>query len=1150
MILVCSLALLSLFVPFCVYNATAATKVGAGYWINQGSIPGLTLGYHRSELGTNRSYDGKPRYCIEVQQPGKTGGTWHQASSPDDLTAATMVDRHANDMSDFTQAAVSYALHIHLDKSITAQQYERFLTTYGVENGDIWAIRSKAQQFWNEARAATATNVRAEYAYSNVHDSGYVTIGIMNPDGAYALGIPYSITASGPVSLDTTSGVTSGALIRIPWHATGVGNVSVSVRYQTRQALVDNDQQWQDHFTIGEEKWNVAPAMSFRVVKRYQPRVASSVPDTRVERGSAPLDDISVTMDEGGEWPSNAVRVSGDLYGPFVSQTEADNPANWTQSRLMATAYHDFSEPGDYSLTARDVQATKASGHEGTVDALPTGWYRWVWSILRDRQAGDARDGLVSDVTDASGVLETGQVLHAMQVRLSSRSSGETAQPGELLSDDVTLGVDDVNRDGVEDTQDWLHTAAAVGPSYENENNQIPVTIVGGLYMVPGDLPQESVTLPDGAVKVAAARVVMNRAGTVHADGQLTEEERASGVMQDSLTPEPGYCLENLPAGAYWWQWSARNADQQMAADATGHALADDFPFEHDVDMLHAEDVESTVVMRMQPLIMTTVDASYAARGEEDGEPSDVREAAYPNLSGEFGLAANAVEHVEKGRGMTDAVTIELDPAVAHNTWYVDAEGEPVTVRAEGTLYGPLDRGAALKYVADGGGDPGVSAEGLPVAAAAILDVTRPGTYVVDGVCQGEKRDELTFLGEGDGANPASGWYLWQWTISNDSQTELAEQTGVTLLTEGDDEQPAYPFVHDVSDDLGAAGENIVVPITPTLTSLVGNVSGSWGVDAATGLPGVVRGSDVKDTVTVAPTNPQDLWLTWTEGKDPSDDDIAEMPVSVTLVGTLYRIDDERWKELSDHALPSVPAWAGDPVAERRIEGVDHFGSYDAPPVRADTVGIYVWYWEVVPGHESAQDDADAWFEWTRGHVSHDFGLESESFVVSESIEESGCVVATSASGDVAPHGMVHDTATITCKAGADAQRIPDGIDFPLYRRAAKADANADVLVATTARKTIDVSAFPIVDGKVEKDTTVTVVSDEIAVPREGEYYFAERAFRGDAQLSAGEKRCERESVSVVVPPQTGVTPRWVVAASTAAIGVVAVRVSRVHRRR
>lgn len=1184
-----------------------------GYWINPTSDEQGSYGHHQIALSITGYHGENPEYCIELINRYIIPVSWSSrvVDTTDYKIAASMVAAHQSDHSDDVQAAVSYAIHEHLDATITPDRLRK-LTDAGLEGGDINRVRQLAAQYWADATVAAHQTLSSSYEYRDCEKNGVIKVFATNASGGYASGVPFSIQTSGPIAVTQTSGSTTNGVLEIPWVASGNGSAAYTVTYSDPIVNSSHSEDSQDIIRFEGEQGQTVPEIRFDVTLPYQPTVSSAVPNVRVERGAVPLDTIVMGMKESGTWPEGArTHVEGSLYGPFASKKEADEPGRWVDSALRATASHDFGAPGQsYTLRQQDVTPT-----QGSLTDLPTGWYRWVWRIIKDHQEPAAKRAMLADYVDDHDTDETIQVIHAMQVDLASQASAKTATPGQKLWDDVTLSVKDVSGDGRVDTHDWLHRTPQAGQKADSAETQIPLTLVGGLYMVPGALPTSGSTLPPNAVKVADARIVTTNAGTFRADGTVSQSERAAGVSEDTLTMKTGYSMDNLPAGSYWWQWSVRNADQKAARDATGHVAAADYPLEHDVAMKHADPNESTEVLRMQPTVASSVTQAYEnaqAFGTVDGEYSGDHSAVSVITAKQIPWLGSAkAQRVEKGRRLLDTVTVGLDPTVSHNTWYTvaDAEGnsanspsgaaQPVTVRVKGTLYGPLSMEEAKRIISSQGGglDQGGAAQsgtaqsgvaesgsdaaqkndgfGLAVAARAVLDVSQPGTFTVDGRVEnaaarssadngtaaqaGEVSDTVTPSEGFDMSNPASGWYLWQWSIANADQSVLASQTKRPIQTnEGKNAtvaSPAYPFLHDVMDRLGSEDENIIVPTMPTLTSLVTvrgggdgseedeTTTGSGGadskdadsegtdsegavrtIDEATGLLGVKLGASVADMVNVEPGNEGDSWLQWVHESQVQGVDSSIKPISVRLRGSLYAIDEEKWQQLKDDPLDAVPDWAGKPVATRRIENVDHFGSYAVEPVHITKPGLYVWYWQLEPDLETADHMTnEAWAQWTHNSVHHAFGLASESFVARRDVKDAGCSIRTEASDDVPVGGEIHDTAIITCLEGTRADQIPTRIDFPLYRQAAGADANADTLVTVIQPSEVDASAFPKdEDGFVTQTTTVRVESAKTVLESDGTYYFAERGYVGDVQGFQGTQRCENETVATKELAQTG----------------------------
>ena len=94
-------------------TVTAQAAVGnlPGYWFNPTSSGSWYIGYHAAGLGPMGYNGDNPYYCLSAGNPLYNTGTWQEVTDTNSKIAAYMVNKYVCDRSDFTQAAVAYALH-------------------------------------------------------------------------------------------------------------------------------------------------------------------------------------------------------------------------------------------------------------------------------------------------------------------------------------------------------------------------------------------------------------------------------------------------------------------------------------------------------------------------------------------------------------------------------------------------------------------------------------------------------------------------------------------------------------------------------------------------------------------------------------------------------------------------------------------------------------------------------------------------------------------------------------------------------------------------------------------------------------------------------------------------------------------------------
>ncbi|WP_448062642.1 hypothetical protein [Cellulomonas hominis] len=224
------------------------------------------------------------------------------------------------------------------------------------------------------------------------------------------------------------------------------------------------------------------------------------------------------------------------------------------------------------------------------------------------------------------------------------------------------------------------------------------------------------------------------------------------------------------------------------------------------------------------PGTLTTTAAGYYTwvwRIDRDAQPPEVQPYLRGDAVDDFGRVAEthvvpfrprvttevADAAVPVGGTFVDLVTAA--PA-AGDRWLTRTDGEPVTLTAVGTLYGPFDarptRAAQVPA-------------GAPVAGTETLTFTGPGTQASPGT--------LTA--------PGAGYYTWVWRILRDEQPV--------------DSQPYV--VGDAVDDFGVEAESPVVPFQPVVSTVRDDRE-------------IRPGEPLVDHVTAAATA-GDLWL-----RDPS----------------------------------------------------------------------------------------------------------------------------------------------------------------------------------------------------------------------------------------------------------------------------------------
>lgn len=270
-----------------------------GYWYNRDAPRGHFL-------GVEYYADGNPVYCIEsgVQVTGQ--GTWSNATDPDHRAAAWMVEKHKGEKDNFTQAAVAYAIHSHIESNNGATFRE--LVASGLQGADVNAVAKRADALWDEAYASTPANAKMSYAYTNGKRTGTVNPGVLNRKGQYLSGIKYTMTLTGPAKFDQTgtntiSGTTTGQATHIPWTATGNGTVKAVGSWSVPRGAILNSP-GQKLFRATDPETQTSD-IQFQVQKDFQPTATTTVGHKELETGNPVTDTVTSGTATGDQWADN-----------------------------------------------------------------------------------------------------------------------------------------------------------------------------------------------------------------------------------------------------------------------------------------------------------------------------------------------------------------------------------------------------------------------------------------------------------------------------------------------------------------------------------------------------------------------------------------------------------------------------------------------------------------------------------------------------------------------------------------------------------------------------------------------------------------------------------------------------------------------------
>lgn len=313
-----------------------------GYWFNKDAPRG-------NFLGPQYYADGNPVYCIEagVQLTGQ--GSWVNATEEKYRTAAWMVEKHKGEKDNFTQAAVAYAIHSHIESNNGATFRE--LVASGLQGEDINAVAKRADALWDEAHTSTPANAKMSYAYTNGKRTGTVNPGILNVKGQYVSGIKYTARLTGPAVFDQThtntiSGTTTGQATHIPWTATGNGTVKAVGSWSVpRGAILNSPGQKLFRATDPE---NQTSDIQFQVQRDFQPTATTTVGHKELETGNPVTDTVTSGTATGDQWADNIPVTFKGYY--FIGKAE----------NILKTVNRNTGEtPADYLKRLRNTEGIR-----------------------------------------------------------------------------------------------------------------------------------------------------------------------------------------------------------------------------------------------------------------------------------------------------------------------------------------------------------------------------------------------------------------------------------------------------------------------------------------------------------------------------------------------------------------------------------------------------------------------------------------------------------------------------------------------------------------------------------------------------------------------------------------------------------------------
>lgn len=280
-------------------HADSGPGLVTGYYINPISWGTHVVGTRGAGLGVIAMNGGKPTYCIEFGQPFAGFGGWQDADTGDQRIAANLVDRNKDDMSDFTQAAVAWAIHDHIDLNTNNSKafWDYWKANGSLSGADKNAVGARAAQLWNDAATNMPASARMSYQYTQGKRRGTFDPGLRNQQGGYISGIPYTIVdLNNKAKFDATgtnsiSGVTKGGPEHIPWTAIGNGMTNFKMRYYKTRGAISNAPGQKVFYARDPEL--VDSYISFEVRRDFQPTVTTQVSSKELKRGQTVADKVT-----------------------------------------------------------------------------------------------------------------------------------------------------------------------------------------------------------------------------------------------------------------------------------------------------------------------------------------------------------------------------------------------------------------------------------------------------------------------------------------------------------------------------------------------------------------------------------------------------------------------------------------------------------------------------------------------------------------------------------------------------------------------------------------------------------------------------------------------------------------------------------------
>lgn len=289
----------TLFTGAVTAHADSGPGLVHGYYVSPISMGPHFISTRGAGLGVVTMDEGNPVYCIEFGKPLSGFGAWQDATSPDQRVAANLVDWNKSDMSGFTQAAVAWALHDHLNVDInnSTDFWNYWKANGSLDGADKNAVGARAAQLWDEAAKNMPASARMSYKYTQGKRRGTVNPGLKNGYGQWIAGVQYTFTdLNNKIRFDATgtntiSGVTNGQEEHIAWTAIGNGITNVQIRWKVPLGAINNSPG--QKLFAGKDPDTQTSNIEFQVRRDFQPTVTTQVSSKELKRGQTVADRVT-----------------------------------------------------------------------------------------------------------------------------------------------------------------------------------------------------------------------------------------------------------------------------------------------------------------------------------------------------------------------------------------------------------------------------------------------------------------------------------------------------------------------------------------------------------------------------------------------------------------------------------------------------------------------------------------------------------------------------------------------------------------------------------------------------------------------------------------------------------------------------------------